>query len=209
LRLSFASTDAVGKAPLHVMKSHTARVSRALFSPLVSTPHVAYSCGLDSTFRTWDASVGMCTSTIVRVLPCVLINMLITALQTLSEKPLTDLALLTDGATALCASTDRTVSILDLRTSTASAAPAATLAHPALPSALAAHPTDAWRAMSAAYDGVVRVWDLRSVRASVASFKAEKGGKVLSVDWGRGLGALGGEDGVEVWKIGEGGERVE
>ena len=62
--------------------------------------------------------------------------------------------------------------------------------------------------MSAAYDGVVRVWDLRSVLAPVASFKTEKQGRLLSVDWGRGMGAVGGEDGIEMWKIGDGGERL-
>lgn len=121
---------------------------------------------------------------------------------------MTDLALLADGATALCASTDRTLSVIDMRTSTSTSTPASTFAHPAMPSTLAAHPTDGRRAMSGAYDGIVRVWDLRNAKAAVASFKSEKGRKVLSVDWGKGIGALGGEDGVEVWAIGEGGEKV-
>lgn len=189
------------------MKSHTGRVSRALFSPLASAEHVAYSCSLDSTFRSWDTTSGVCTSTIVRstLISIFIIDLVI---QTLSEKPLTDMALLADGATALGASTDRTVSVLDLRASTTTTTPALTFWHPAMPSTLAAHPTDGHRAMSGAYDGIVRVWDLRSAKASVASFKSEKGGKVLSVDWAKDIGALGGEDGVEVWKIGEGGEKV-
>ena len=101
------------------------------------------------------------------------------------------------------------VSVLDLRASTTTTTSASALSHPAMPSTLAAHPTDERRAMSGAYDGIVRVWDIRSVKAPVASFKSEKGGKVLSVDWGKGIGALGGEDGVEVWKIGDGGEKVQ
>ncbi|KAF8589339.1 WD40 repeat-like protein [Ramaria rubella] len=181
----------VRKAPEHVMKSHTGRVTRALFSVAPSSEHQAYSCGLDSTFRMWDTTVGVCTSTI-----------------TLSEKPLTDLALLADGATALASSTDRTVSLFDLRNTTTSAT-TLTLAHSSLPSTLSAHATDIWRVMSGAYDGVVRVWDVRSAKAPVASFKNEKGGKVLSVDWGTGICAMGGEDGVEVWKIGESGEKVQ
>lgn len=48
------------------MKSHTGRVTRALFSPLAPDEHMAYSCGLDSTFRSWDTANGVCTSTIVR-----------------------------------------------------------------------------------------------------------------------------------------------
>ena len=136
-------------------------------------------------------------------------NLIIPIVQTLSEKPMTDLALLADGATALCASTDRTVSVLDTRTSTTTNSPASTFSHPAMPSTLSAHPTDERRVMSGAYDGIVRVWDLRSVKAAVASLKCEKGGKVLSVDWGKGIGGLGGEDGVEIWKIGEGGEKAQ
>lgn len=62
--------------------------------------------------------------------------------------------------------------------------------------------------MSGAYDGVVRLWDVRSVRGAVASFKTGgdggKGGKILSVDWQGGIVAVGGEGGLEVWRVGEG-----
>ncbi len=64
--------------------------------------------------------------------------------------------------------------------------------------------------MTGAYDGVVRLWDLRSTRAAVAAFRAWDSDaatgpkKVLSVDWARGLVGVGGEGGVEVWKVGEG-----
>lgn len=51
------------KAPLNVLKSHTARVSRALFAP---SGNQAYSTGFDSTIRTWDVENGVCLSTIVR-----------------------------------------------------------------------------------------------------------------------------------------------
>lgn len=71
--------------------------------------------------------------------------------------------------------------------------------------------------MTGAYDGVVRLWDLRSTKGAVAAFRAWEGGKekqkdegpkkVLSVDWARGMVGVGGEGGVEVWKVGEG-ERV-
>lgn len=61
--------------------------------------------------------------------------------------------------------------------------------------------------MTGAYDGVVRLWDLRSTKSAVAAFRAWEGAtskKVLSVDWARGLVGVGGEGGVEVWKVGEG-----
>lgn len=53
------------KAPVTVLKSHTARVSKAVFATNGKT---AYSCGFDSTVRTWDVENGICTDTIVRIL---------------------------------------------------------------------------------------------------------------------------------------------
>jgi ribosome biogenesis protein YTM1 len=50
------------KGPLAVLKSHTARVSRAVFGASGTS---AYSCGLDSTVRMWDVENGVCTNTIV------------------------------------------------------------------------------------------------------------------------------------------------
>jgi ribosome biogenesis protein YTM1 len=50
------------KAPSSVLKSHTARVSKAVFS---STGKAAFSCGFDSTVRSWDIENGVCTNTIV------------------------------------------------------------------------------------------------------------------------------------------------
>lgn len=50
------------KVPSSVLKSHTARISKAVFS---STGKVAFSCGFDSTVRSWDVENGVCTKTIV------------------------------------------------------------------------------------------------------------------------------------------------
>ena len=52
------------KVPSSVLKSHTARVSKAAFS---STGKSAFSCGFDSTVRSWDLENGVCTNTIVRL----------------------------------------------------------------------------------------------------------------------------------------------
>ena len=61
-----------------------------------------------------------------------------------------------------------------------------------------------YQVVSGAYDGIVRLWDLRSVKSAMASFKAWNGEKkVLSVDWKRGVVGVGGEGGLEVWKIRE------
>lgn len=51
------------KAPTTVLKSHTARVSKADFCP--GSNNRAYSCGFDSTVRTWDVESGVCIDTIV------------------------------------------------------------------------------------------------------------------------------------------------
>ncbi|KAH9846741.1 WD40 repeat-like protein [Lenzites betulinus] len=189
------------KAPTSVLKSHTARVSRAVFGR-GDTASSAYSCGMDSTVRMWDIENGVCTSTI-----------------NAANKPFLDLALTYSGTSALAASTDRTVSQYDLRavSSSATTPSVASLAHPATPSCVAAAPAPGSSAganaaehqvVTGAYDGVVRLWDLRSTKSAVASFKAwegrDGGRKILSIDWTRGLVGVGGEGGVEVWKVGEG-----
>ena len=60
------------KAPLSVLKSHTARVSKVLFAPtgnasteINGEKQKAYSCGFDSTVRFWDTEYGVCEHTIV------------------------------------------------------------------------------------------------------------------------------------------------
>ena len=53
----------VRKAPVTVLKSHTGRVSKALF--VGESSREAISAGFDSTIRTWDVENGLCTHTIV------------------------------------------------------------------------------------------------------------------------------------------------
>jgi ribosome biogenesis protein YTM1 len=114
-----------------------------------------------------------------------------------------DLALTASGSTALVASTDRTVSMYDLRASdTATTLSSGSLTHPATPSCIVASPTQENQIATGAYDGVVRVWDLRSVKSPIASFKATRDAKkVLALDWIGGIITAGGEGGLEVWKF--------
>ncbi|KAH8105085.1 ribosome biogenesis protein YTM1 [Cristinia sonorae] len=183
------------KAPLSVLKSHTARVSKAIFAPASNSR--AYSAGFDSTVRTWDVENAVCTDTI-----------------TASSKPFLDIAVSHSGDFVLAASSDRTVTQYDVRSPTSSTSTAAlstaTFLHPATPSCIALSPasssTNSQQFITGAYDGVVRLWDARSARTAVTSFKVwegqSHGRKVLSVDWAGGVAAVGGEGGVDVWKIG-------
>lgn len=83
-------------------------------------------------------------------------------------------------------------------------ASSSTLLHAATPSCISPSTSSSHQVVSGAYDGVVRLWDLRSVKGAVASFKAWEGvKKVLSVDWKKGIVGVGGEGGLEVWKVGE------
>ncbi|KIM80624.1 hypothetical protein PILCRDRAFT_822365 [Piloderma croceum F 1598] len=177
---------AIRKAPVTVLKGHAARVSKVVFGK--DETKVAYSCGFDSTVKMWDVENGFCTNTI-----------------TASEKPFLDLAITSDGQTALAASTDRTISLYDLRsTTTHSTTAISTLKHAATPSCISPSAISSYQVVSGAYDGIVRLWDLRSVKSVMASFKTWDGEKkVLSVDWKRGVVGVGGEGGLEVWKIGE------
>lgn len=143
--------------------------------------------------------------------------------QTASAKPFLDLTLTSSGNTVLATSTDRTVSAYDLRAPNNTASPSfASFSHPSAPSCIVTPSSTTTTAtatttspsssslenqfVTGAYDGVVRLWDMRSVRSAVTSFKAWEGSgeKILSVDWREGLVCVGGEGGMEVWRMNQG-----
>ena len=111
------------------------------------------------------------------------------------------------------------MSLYDLSSSSALAS--ASFLHPATPSCVAVGRGSgtSQQVVTGAYDGLVRVWDLRSTKGAVASFRGWDGGKkVLGVDWDtgasvegkKGIVGVAGEGGLEVWRVGriEGDEGV-
>jgi len=165
-----------------VLRSHTARVSAVKSFEGGN----AVSCGFDSTIRTWDIERGLCAHTI-----------------TVSEKPFLALALPTTPETALAASADRSVTLFDLRTSATTAA-AAKFPHAATPAALVFAQGSGTQFASGAYDGVVRVWDVRSATREVANARVWDGQKVLALDWAGETLGVAGEGGVDIWRAGAG-----
>ena len=106
-------------------------------------------------------------------------------------------------------SADRSVSVYDFRAAASTTLSSATLSfmHPCTPSSVALSPTSDSQIVTGSYDGVVRLWDLRSSKSVVASFKVWNGEKkILAVDAtsssGSSIIGVGGEGGVEVWRMG-------
>lgn len=211
------------KAPSSVLKSHTARVSKAVFS---STGKTAFSCGFDSTVRSWDVENALCTNTIVgsklslapEMIPVIFCpsdqkNLIIVLFffffQTASEKPMLSMAVLPDDNSVVSSSADRSVSVYDFRAvSTTLSSATLSFMHLSTPSSVALSPTSDSQIVTGSYDGMVRLWDLRSTKSAVASFKVWDGEKkVLVVDStsapGSGIAGVGGEGGLEVWRVGE------
>ena len=95
------------------------------------------------------------------------------------------------------------MTLYDLQTSGLKSS-AGSFLHPSTPSCVTVSATNSHQVVTGAYDGIVRVWDLRSMKGAMASFKVWDGlKKILSVDWSNGLVGVGGEGGLEVWKVGE------
>jgi len=109
-----------------------------------------------------------------------------------------------DGNSILATSTDRTLSVYDLRSPNISFNMSGSFTHSSTPSCVVVSDTNPCQVLTGAYDNTVRVWDLRSTKDPVVAFKVwDSLKKVLCVDWVGGLVGVGGEAGLDVWKIGD------
>ena len=133
---------------------------------------------------------------------------------------MTGLAQTADGSRILASSADRFVVVYDPREAPSLSGPPPSLSHPAFPSSVSTHPTDSNKAITGAYDGVVRIWDLRSTKSAITAFEVigrsresrktvqpvDRKKKIMSVDWGHEVIGVAGESGFEIWRINDQGE---
>ncbi|KAF9517521.1 hypothetical protein BS47DRAFT_1375651 [Hydnum rufescens UP504] len=161
------------KAPSTVLKSHTGRVSKALFS--LDDDGKAFSSG-------WDCTVGLCTGT-----------------ATSPERAMVDLALSADSRSILGGLCDRNVLLYSASDFPSNLQPIM-FTNTSAPVAIQTHPTSPHHFLAACQDGMVRLWDIRSSKNAVASFEGftdVSKRKITSVEWGReDVVAVGGEEGV-------------
>ena len=99
------------------------------------------------------------------------------------------------------------MTLFDVRAGTSVAA-AIKFSHPATPATLVFAQGSGTQFASGAYDGVVRVWDVRSATREVAIARVWDGKKVLALDWAGEVMAIAGEGGVEIWRAGVDSEGV-
>jgi ribosome biogenesis protein YTM1 len=116
-------------------------------------------------------------------------------------------ALPNDNSVVSC-SADRSVSVYDFRSATTTLSSARlSFMHLSTPSSVALSPTSDSQIITGSYDGMAKLWDLRSTKIAVASFKVWNGEKkILAVDAtpssGSSIVGVGGEGGLEVWRVG-------
>ncbi|GAA5975430.1 hypothetical protein JCM5350_006477 [Sporobolomyces pararoseus] len=179
------------KTPMSVLRGHTNKVSRALFDR--NDASVAYSAGWDHSVRVWDLEHG------------------IEKENKASDKVHLDLTQLSTPSLLLTGSTDRLLSLFDLRTSSLSSISLTLSGHTGPVSSVASHPTNGLMFVSASYDSTVKVWDARSPKQSLFSLEmpqkegkevgAEKD-KILCVDWDGERIVAGGEGArVATWRV--------
>ncbi|GAA5970483.1 hypothetical protein JCM11641_007322 [Rhodosporidiobolus odoratus] len=184
-------TKIVNKSPLTVLQGHVGKVSRAMFDRNDVTK--AYSAGWDHSVRSWDLSIGAETSSKT------------------SDKVLLSLTQLAAPNLLATGSTDRLVSLWDLRTEATQNISLTLPGHTAPVSSVVAHPTSSLLLASGAYDGTVKIWDARSVKQALFTLpvppkegeeQRKEPERLMAVDWdGERLVAGGEGSRVVTWRV--------
>ncbi|EOR00459.1 hypothetical protein E3P92_03502 [Wallemia ichthyophaga] len=176
-----AAVEAVRKAPIHRLRGHTGAVNGVSFAKEDQTR--AYSAGADHTLRLWDVGVGLESDSRVAA----------SALRCVDSLNL--------HGVAVSGHVDRSVCVWDTRSSSTSNVAQKLWGHGSVVESVASHPHSPHHLASAALDGNVKLWDVRSPKQALftvvrnpANGKTEKQNKILGVDWDGGLLASGGED---------------
>ncbi|GAA5826659.1 hypothetical protein JCM5353_005005 [Sporobolomyces roseus] len=188
-RKSQVSSNIKNKTPMSVLRGHSNKVSRAIFDRNGDS-HLAYSASWDHSVRVWDLAHG------------------IERENKMSDKVHLDLAQLATPSLLLTGSTDRLLSLFDLRTSSLSSISLSLSGHSGPVSSVSAHPTNPLMFCSASYDSTIKVWDARSPKQSLFTLempqKEEAGEKekVLCVDWDGERIVAGGEGArIALWRV--------
>ena len=169
-------------APLSILQGHTHHVTGVLFSSHV--PNQAYSISSDNTLKTWSLS----TESVLDNRPL--------------QDPLYALTTLTNMHLLALGSSKGDITMIDPRTSTATIKVSTVRqAHSnGFVSSLANDPGSQHRFASGGFDGMVKIWDIRSLTSSTMVIDRKpnnnsKGGKVFAVKWNAEVGILSaGED---------------
>ncbi|GAA6044465.1 hypothetical protein JCM8097_004466 [Rhodosporidiobolus ruineniae] len=185
------STAIVNKSPLTVLRGHTGKISRAVFDR--TDVAKAYSAGWDHSVRSWDLAIGAETSSKT------------------SDKVLLALSQLAAPNLLATGSTDRLISLWDLRHDAPQNISLTLSGHSAPVSSVAAPPTSPLLLASGAYDGTVRIWDARSAKQALFTLplppkEGDEGRKeperILAIDWdGERLVAGGEGSRVVTWRV--------
>ncbi|KAJ2618015.1 ribosome biogenesis protein ytm1 [Coemansia sp. RSA 1365] len=170
--------DVPGKAAIGTLSGHVGAVSSVCFD--ASHEEQVFSGGWDHSLRTWDVASGVNVAT--SLCDAVVLG--------LAHSPVSRLV-----ATG---NADRCVRLWDPRASDGSVVSMRLASHRGPVTSVAWAPGSAHLLASASHDSSVKVWDIRSrtpLYTVMPAREADKGKKLLALDWHRSLLLAGGESG--------------
>ncbi|ORX37061.1 chromosome organization and biogenesis-related protein [Kockovaella imperatae] len=193
-------TEGWRRAPELIMRGHKGRIGSVAWDK--QDTNKTWSGGWDGSVRGWDMETGACT--VVR--------------QGSADKSILAMDQWASNGTIATGSMDRTICLWDTRE--ASSLISLTMPTTSPVASLTCHPTSQYTLCTATYSGAVQIWDVRSPKNALFSFRkqrknagsAEKerkfnekgkvfGERLLACDWDGKVVVAGGEDGeVGIWR---------